>query len=131
MNVLKHFRSHIFFYLVALCIATTFFASFDRFMIRNDYFVYYENDCDPYTQSCFQSCEDECTYYSRVQKYAPDIYSQCGKDITDCESAKFCLPTDKECSVTFCNLKIDQDCEVITGIVNIEIDEQSNIEKPI
>ena len=129
MNIKKHFSNHIFFYSIVLCLVITIIASFYRFIIKNDYLVYYESPCDPNTKSCFESCDDNCTYYMKVQKYAPDVFVQCGKDITDCKSASVCLPSDRKCSITYCNPKIDENCDKITNVV--PSDEQNNINKPI
>lgn len=112
------------------CIIIVACASFYRFIINNDYFVYYESTCDPYVNSCFESCEeDECTYYMKVQKYAPDIYAQCGKDITDCESSSVCLSSDRECSITYCNEEMDDNCKMITPSIpfNKEINNEEII----
>jgi len=82
--------------------------------------VSYEGECDPKMELCFIGCEnDECTkeyYYTMVQKYAPDVYAQCGEDITDCVEASVCLPSDRECSITYCDPKVDGEnaCEDIS-----------------
>jgi len=69
--------------------------------------VEYEKTCDSTLEKCFVGCEDDgCVkeyYYSRIQKYASDLYAECGKDITDCENANICLPNDQKCSVTYCD----------------------------
>ena len=86
--------------------------AYERFMVMRDYTVAYEGTCDPAIQSCFVGCEDdECVdeyYYTKVQKYAVDLYAQCGPDITDCDVASACLPEDgKKCTVTFCDPVVD------------------------
>ena len=107
-------------------------ASFYRFMIEHDYLVGYEGSCDPVSEVCFTACEDDaCTeiyYYSNVQKYAPDLVRECGKDITDCEAASMCLPSDHECSVTYCDPETNGDaCEMI----NENIEEEQNNDQEI
>ena len=126
MNIRQHLRTNIFFYLIGLFLVLEIFLSFNRFIVNNDYFVSYEGSCDPYAKSCFQVCEDdECTYSTKVNKYAPDVLAQCGKDIADCESASVCLLSDRECSITYCDEWIDEDCDSITEVVPIinEIDQ--------
>ena len=85
--------------------------SYYRFMIKHDYIVGYEGKCEIATNNCFVGCDDDtCTnkyYYSKIQKYAPDLYKECGKDITECEAANVCLPNDRKCSIIFCDEKID------------------------
>lgn len=113
-------KSKILFWIFIVLIALSTSASYYRFMMLQDYLVAYEGECDPYTQVCFAGCEDdECTseyYYSQIEKYAPNVFEQCGKDITDCESAFTCIPDDGEkCSITFCSPDIDGDiCEELT-----------------
>jgi hypothetical protein len=92
-------------------------------MVRQDYLVRYEGTCDATIQKCFIGCEDDaCTKesnYSKVVKYAPDIYKECGEDITDCEAANTCLPNDRNCSVTYCDPKIDDECTTPVVETNI------------
>ena len=108
-------------------------ASYVRFVVNHDYMVAYEGTCDEYTENCFIGCEDEeCTteyYYSKMQKYAPDIFAQCGRDITDCESANTCLDGERECSIVFCDPELDGDeCELLTEDDFIEPVEESSTE---
>ena len=89
-------------------------------MVAHDYMVAYEGVCDSSTQSCFVGCNDDACadayYYAKVQKYAVDLYAQCGKDITGCEAANACLPlNDRKCSITYCDPGTDGDaCEMLT-----------------
>jgi len=113
---MNHFRNHILFYTLVPIVLLLGTASYVRFIASHDYVVAYEGECDPTTQECFIGCEDdECTeeyYYVLMQKYAADLYEQCGADITDCEAANECLDGDRECSVTTCDLEVDGDaCE--------------------
>src|SRR3989344_6328267 len=96
--------------LVILCVGYAYF----RFMVAHDYLVAYEGTCDPTAYSCFIGCNDDaCTdtyYYAKVQKYAVDLYAQCGQDITNCAAANVCLPqNDQKCSITYCDPKTDGD----------------------
>ena len=105
LNLQKYF----FFYLLLVIILITGIFSYFRFIIQHDYIVYYEGECDPAIESCFVGCNDDgCNdkyYYSKVQKYAPDLLKECGADIVDCAEANICLSTDKECSITYCDLE--------------------------
>jgi len=113
-------KSKILFWIFVVLIVLSTSASYHRFIVLQDYLVAYEGECDPYTQVCFIGCEDdECIseyYYSQMEKYAPNVFEQCGKDITDCEKAYVCLSEDGEkCSITFCNPEVDGDaCEELT-----------------
>jgi hypothetical protein len=108
------FKENILLFVLLPLVVLTVGASYVRFMVIKDYLVAYEGVCDPVVNSCFVGCEDEeCTseyYYSSVQKYAVNLYAQCGEDITDCEAASICLATDdQDCSVTYCDPEVDGD----------------------
>jgi hypothetical protein len=113
-----NFHDHIFIIILTPLVVFAGLISFFKFIINHDYMVGYEGNCDPVKEVCFKGCEDDmCTteyYYSKIQKYAPDLYEQCGNDITDCELASKCLPSDTKCSITYCDEEIDVDsCETI------------------
>ena len=125
-----HVRTNFFFYILILFTAITGTFSYCRFMIRNDYIVEYEGACDPAIEKCFVGCEDdECIkeyYYSNIQKYAPEIYKECGADITNCEKANVCLPEDHNCSITYCDPEIDGEdtCATVSEMSEEQNDEQ-------
>lgn len=101
--------------------------SFYRFIIHQDYLVRYEGVCDPTINKCFLGCEDDaCTKeynYSKVVKYAPDIYAECGDNITDCEVASRCLPSDRMCSITYCDTNVDGEiCTTPQNVLNKQND---------
>jgi hypothetical protein len=102
-----YFREHFFFYILLLLIVVASIASYYRVFVTNDYIVGYQGTCDPATGKCFMSCSDDAcanpTYYSEMRKYEPDLYKECGPDITNCDAANVCLPTDRKCSITYCN----------------------------
>jgi len=87
--------------------------SYTRFVVNHDYIVGYEGSCDPEIFKCFVGYEDGTSekelYYSKIKKYAPDLYKQCGEDITGCESANRCFPEDRHCSIIYCDEKKDDD----------------------
>lgn len=106
------FRNNATFYILATLTVLSIGAAYFRFIVAQDYIVAYEGVCEPATQICFIKCSDDaCTskeYYDKVQKYAANLYAQCGKDITDCNDANICLPQgDKKCSITYCDPKIE------------------------
>lgn len=93
-------------------------AAYYRFMITHDYMIRYEGECDPYTENCFIGCEDdECTieyYFSDIYRHATDIHRLCGEDITDCEAANTCSAAEKKCSITYCDISLENEsCETI------------------
>lgn len=105
-----HLNSHTLLYFLVLSIFITSVASYYRFIIRSDFIVEYESICDPTTERCFVKCGDngcaEKHYYFNVRKYAPELYSECGNDITGCKSATTCLSDDHGCLITYCDLRI-------------------------
>ncbi len=113
--------NHIPFYIFLVLLLLSLGGSYYRFVIAGDYMVGYEADCDQYTETCFIGCEDDaCTeeyYYSLIKKYAPNVYAQCGPDITDCQAAQACLSEDAGlCEITYCNPAVDGEdtCETLT-----------------
>lgn len=123
--VQKHLYTYIFLYTLVPGILIVGALSYYRFMVKYDYVVAYEGKCDNSKESCFIGCEDdECTkeyYYTKVQKYAPDLRAECGDDITDCEVADVCLPADRKCSVTYCVSGVGGDtCSIIQKKIETE-----------
>tara|TARA_R110000824_G_scaffold401771_1_gene615434 strand:- start:131254 stop:131649 length:396 start_codon:yes stop_codon:yes gene_type:complete len=79
--------------------------SFFRFFVTADYIVEYENECTPGEKACFIGTDEDTGdlyYYSLVRKHAVNLRNECGTDITDCELATTCNPTNTHCSITFC-----------------------------
>lgn len=106
-NKKVYFRNHVLFFILVPIIIIISVFSWYRFMIKHDYVVGYQGSCDPATGKCFMSCDDDvCTkpdYYSEMRKYEPDLYGECGKDITGCDVADVCLPSDHKCSIAYCD----------------------------
>lgn len=119
----QKFLSNNFFLLILLfAVIVVVFLSYNRFIVRHDYIVGYEGVCDPATEKCFVGVDDtsgEEYYYTKMQKYEPDLYAECGADITDCKEASVCLPNDRDCSITYCDKKTKtEDEECVSGIEN-------------
>lgn len=132
MKTKTFFKDYFFSLILVASIIVVSIFSFYRFIIKQDYIVSYEGKCEITSNNCFLECDnDSCTenhYYSKMQKYAPDLYNECGKDITDCANANICLPNDQKCSITYCDPENDGDtCKKATpsesAILN---DEQSS-----
>jgi hypothetical protein len=126
-----NFHDHILSYSLALLVIIIGSISFYRFILSHDYMVSYEGACDPTLEKCFIGCEDDSCineyYYSEMQKYAADLYMECGNDITDCESANICLPEDSGCSITYCDEEDGSICKVITNKLDDLQDNDTNI----
>lgn len=85
-------------------------ASYYRSFVAKEYNIQYESTCDPQTESCFyyecteedgEDCESYA--YALMQKHANDLYAACGDDVTSCEAAALCLPSDRACERTYCD----------------------------
>lgn len=81
-------------------------SSYYRFVILHDYLVSYENECDPYSQSCYVYCDDDdCLkpfYYSIIERRANELYQLCGNNVTLCGEAYKCQSSNFECKTYFC-----------------------------
>lgn len=123
-------------------------ASFYRFLVAGNYIVEYEGACDPLTEACFVGCvDDECSesyYFTMVHKYAADVQANCGLDFSDCEEASICLPSDRECEVTYCGPDTETDvmtCEHIEAstilvepegeVIEVDVPEEEVIPTPV
>lgn len=125
-----NFREHIFSFILTPLVIVIGIVSYFRFVVYQDYMVGYKGACDPVEKECFVECDsDICAkenYYSEVQKYAPDLYKECGKDITGCQAANECLPEDRNCSITYCNKEIDGDvCDSFDKELNLNTTEKN------
>mgnify|MGYP006299818637 CR=1 FL=1 len=111
-----HLQKHYFFYGVISLLILSIAASFFRFMVAYDYSVRYEGECDPYSQSCYQFCEDEgCSepfYYSWITAHGKNIVDNCNEDITTCDYAYNCVDTG-DCILSYCDPEVEE-CEVLT-----------------
>lgn len=115
---MKYFYKNILSFIFLPLVAIVIFISYNRFFLKQDYIITYEGSCDPFIEECFVGCEDDACdekyFYTKIIKYAPDLYNNCGDDITNCESANICLPEDEKCSITYCNSETTDnidDCE--------------------
>lgn len=109
---------HFFTIIIILLVVVVAVVSYYRFMVKYDYLIGYEGECDPAINSCFVGCNDDaCTskyYYTEMIKYAHSLYKECGKDITGCSTASVCLSSDKDCSITYCDPKKDGEDKCVT-----------------
>ena len=119
------FKDNILQYLIILFVIILTSILYFRFIVFHDYVVGYNGACDPTTGKCFESCNDDAcsekSYYSKIQKYEPDIKKECGEDITNCAQANICLSTDRYCSITYCNENSSDKnnvCQTSTSSIN-------------
>ncbi len=123
-----HIRDHFLSLAIILLIATAAVNAYIRFFVEHDYVVAYEGACEPETEDCFVGCEDDaCTsvyYYTKVRKYAADLFAECGPDITECEEANRCIPSrDSYCSIAYCDpAENGEECESFSGSMTVPDD---------
>jgi hypothetical protein len=125
----QNFLSNNFFSLILFfAVIAVVFLSYNRFILRHDYIVGYEGVCDPVTDKCFLGVDDTSGkeyYYTKMQKYEPDLYAECGADITDCEEASVCLPNDRNCLITYCDINTKTKNEECAPAI-LKLDTQNN-----
>jgi len=110
-------KSKIFFLVFFLLIAVAVGATYYRIMIKKDYIISTETDCDPYTENCFVwECDPESTvegeactgdpetdiwYYKIIKRNAGRI-PLCDPNDENC-TALVCDENEPECSETLCD----------------------------
>lgn len=131
---MSFFKKNFFLIVVFILVIITACATSYRFYVLKDYVIEYETECDPYTESCFISCEnescDEVFYYKYITRHAREIFDVCGADITDCEEATACYSDSGDCDVEFCDVNSDEcDSMTVDNIENIDVDLENNFNK--
>lgn len=110
-SVFGYIKQHFFFITIMTLLLLLLGASYVRFIVLTDYLVTFEGECDPYTESCFEGCEDdECTevyYYNLIERHATELYERCGSDVLECDEAFECQKDVNICNITFCDPEVD------------------------
>ncbi|MEF3691654.1 MAG: hypothetical protein V3574_01190 [Candidatus Moraniibacteriota bacterium] len=110
-------KTKIFWLIVMALIFLSIGAAFYRYVIKKDYIIEAEVDCDPFFEPCFvwncdplseeegEMCtgeeEEDIWYYKIINKNAGRI-SACAEDDEDCEPL-FCGENEPDCEFVFCN----------------------------
>lgn len=107
-------KSKIFFIVFFLLIAGSVGASYYKFVVKRNYTVEAQADCDPYTKKCFvyvcdPSAGEECTgnpeedtsYYKIIRRNAQNI-PLCDPNDESC-TALACPSGEPECEIVFCD----------------------------
>ncbi|TAK83186.1 MAG: hypothetical protein EPO09_21335 [Aquabacterium sp.] len=106
-------KSKIFFLVFGLLIAASVAASYYRYIVRRDYIVQAQADCDPATEKCFVHTCDPATetcagdaakdtsYYQIIRRNAKHI-PLCDPSAEDC-AAYVCPEGERDCSITLCD----------------------------
>ncbi|KKP67284.1 MAG: hypothetical protein UR66_C0018G0024 [Candidatus Moranbacteria bacterium GW2011_GWE1_35_17] len=109
-------KTKIFWWTMGILILASFGATFYRYMIKKDYIVQAQVDCDPYSEVCFVwECDPEsdvegemCTgdpeedvwYFKVINKNASRIQT-CDASDEDC-NALVCAQNEPDCEFVFC-----------------------------
>lgn len=107
-------KTKMFFIVFFLLIAGSVSVSYYKFIVKRDYIIEAQADCDPYSEKCFVSvCDpsagEECTgnpkedtsYYKIIRRNAQNI-PLCDPKDEGCE-ALVCPSGEKECEIIFCD----------------------------
>jgi len=110
-------KTKMFWWAMGVIIMISFGATFYRYMIKKDYIVQAQVDCDPYSEACFiWSCDpgsvvegEACTgdlemdtwYYKIINKNASSI-SSCDVNDENCDALN-CAQNEPDCEFVFCN----------------------------
>ena len=118
--------------IIALMVVTVS-ACLTRFLILKDYDVTYEVECDPYTEQCYVSCEDdvceEVRYYKYITTHATELFDLCGPDISECESASVCIDGQIDCEVTLCSPQFEECDDLTWADQEINLGEASKVDE--
>ena len=106
-------KSKILLWVLGLLIVGSVGVTFWRIMIKKDYVIEAQADCDPTTEKCFvyhcdptsESCtgdeEKDTSYYKKLSRVAANI-PLCDPADESCQ-ALTCPEGEKDCTITFCD----------------------------
>jgi len=109
-------KSKIFFLVFFLLIVGSVAVTYWRIMVKRDYIISAQQECDPATEPCFvSSCDpesdEECaatpeeertTYYKTILKNAKNI-PPCDPYKNECPTELTCQEGEPECSIEYCD----------------------------
>lgn len=140
-------KSKIFFSVFAILIVAAVGVTYWRYMVKRDYTIQAQIDCDPTTENCFiWHCDpksltpgDECTGVPDNDTWYYKILFRNAKNIPNCDpkdkscTAYVCSDGEKDCNVEFCtpqNVKKGEECNdpVKYNIDNPPADNTTNTE---
>jgi len=109
-------KSKIFFLVFFLLIAGSVAVTYWRIMVKRDYIISAQQECDPAAEACFVSAcdpesdsecaatpeEERTTYYKIIQKNAKNI-PLCDAQKDECPTELACADGEAECSFELCD----------------------------
>lgn len=111
-SFLGYIKTHFFSLSIIVLLLLLLGGSYVRFVVMSDYLITFEGECDPYTESCYEGCEDEaCSeiyYYNLIERHAAETFNRCGTgNVLECDAAWECQDDAEDCSITYCDQEID------------------------
>lgn len=110
-------KTKAFWWTMVFLILISVLATFYRYMIKRDYIIQAQVDCDPYNEACFvwncdpgsdvegEACtgdpENDTWYYKVINKKANQV-SSCDENDENCKPL-FCGENEPDCEFVFCN----------------------------
>ena len=131
-------KTKIFWWVIGLLTVFSLVFAFYRYMIKKDYIIQAQTDCDPYMETCFvwecdpasdvdgEKCtgdtENDIWYYKLIDRNAGKIPS-CDLEDESCE-ALVCGDNEPECKYTLCNEenKIEMESEECTDPIKYSLE---------
>lgn len=109
-------KSKIFFLVFFLLILGSVAMTYWRIVVKRDYIISAQQECDPATEACFASTcdpesDEECantpenertTYYKTISKNAKNI-PPCDPYKNECPTNLTCDSGEKDCEITLCD----------------------------
>jgi hypothetical protein len=109
------FASKLFLIIFALLLIGSISLTFWRIVVKRDYIISAEQECDPYTEACFiYTCspdeDEECpadpaermSYYKLIHKNAQNI-PLCDAQADECPAELTCAENEEECEYIYCD----------------------------
>ncbi len=116
---------------LVLVIAVVAFTCY-KYMVKRDYIIEAQADCDPYTEACFiwqcdpesseegEACtgdpEEDIWYYQIVKRNAMNI--------------PLCDPNDENCDALICDPALEKDCEIILCDEETAVEQEAECNDP-
>lgn len=114
--------------LVIAMVAFTYY----KYMVKRDYVIEAQTDCDPYTEACFiwqcdpaatdesEKCtgdpEEDIWYYEIIRRNAMNV--------------PLCDPNNEECDALVCDPLLEEDCEIILCDEETAVEQEAECNDP-
>ena len=110
---------------LTLLILWAVWATYDRIYFKKNYMILVEVSCNPETEVCYTSEEDESYFYKIVEKPAYNLPNCSPQDI-QCLDSVTCLVDETNCSIIYCDSSLDNTCSTIDSSENNNTSDESS-----